>query len=146
MKIIETQAKTWLSFIDDSGIYKKDVLKLDLLRIEAFYQDHGFLKVRVMEPKIDVNRKNRNIYITIPVEEGAQYKVGKIIIKEDDTFSGQELRQAMKIQEGEIYNLSQIRADVLNLTELYSEKGYAYADISPVTNINEASRTVDLEI
>ena len=146
LKIIETQAKTWLSFIDDSGIYKKDVLKLDLLRIEAFYQDHGFLKVRVMEPKTDVNRKNRNIYITIPVEEGAQYKVGKIIIKEDDTFSGQELRQAMKIQEGEIYNLSQIRADVLNLTELYSEKGYAYADISPVTNINEASRTVDLEI
>ena len=146
LKVIETQAKTWLSFLDDSGIYKKDVLKLDLLRIEAYYQDHGFLKVRVMEPRIDVNRKSRKIYITIPIEEGYQYKIGKILVKEDDTFSGQELRKAIAIQEGDVYNLSQVRADVLNLTELYSEKGYAYADIIPLTAINDSARTVDLEI
>ena len=40
---METKAETWFSFLDDSGVYQKDVLKLDMFRVEGFYQDHGFL-------------------------------------------------------------------------------------------------------
>ena len=39
-----------------------------------------------------------------------------------------------------------MREDVLSITELYSQKGYAYADVNPVTKINDDSRTVDLNI
>ena len=59
LKAMETQPKGWLSWLDDSGIYKKDVLKLDLLRIEGYYQDNGFIKIRVLEPRIDINKKNK---------------------------------------------------------------------------------------
>ncbi|MFQ5481152.1 MAG: outer membrane protein assembly factor BamA [Nitrospinaceae bacterium] len=143
---METKEKTWFALIDESGIYKKDILKLDLLRLEAYYQDQGFVKVRVLDPKTDINRKKKSIYITIPVQEGAQYKVGQINVRGDDTYTENELREAMQLKPGQIYDISKLRQDVLGITDLYSARGFAYADIIPNTKINDDKRTVDLEI
>lgn len=146
IKQMETQEKDWLSFVNDSGIYKKDNLKLDLLRIEAFYHDHGFLRVRVLEPKVEINKKKQEMYVIIPVEEGDQYKVGKLIVKGDETLSEAEIRAVMKTKEGEVYNESQVRNDAVAVTEKYSSKGFAYADVSPMTTINDKDKTVDLMV
>jgi outer membrane protein insertion porin family len=142
---METKSKSWFAWLDDSGIYKKDVLKIDLLRIESYYHDEGFVKIRVMDPEIDISKKTKKIFITIPVEEGKQYSIGKIILEGDDTFTSKELRQAIKSKEGQIYNLSQIREDVIAITELYSEKGFAYADVSPLTKLDDNKKRVDLD-
>ena len=53
----------------------KDILKLDVFRVEGYYHDHGFLRVRVLEPKIDINRMDKEINIIIPVEEGPQFHI-----------------------------------------------------------------------
>ena len=144
--VMETE-ETWLfSFIDESGIYKKDVLKVDILRLEAFYQDNGYIRVRVHEPKIEVNREDKEIYIEIKVEEGLQYKFGKITVQEVDEFSGQDLLKGLKSQPGAVYNISFLREDILTITEKFSEKGFAYTDVNPKADINDQTRIVDLHI
>ena len=42
--------------------------------------------------------------------------------------------------------MSQLRQDVLTIADLYSKKGYAYADANPVSKLNNEDRTVDLSI
>ena len=145
-KQMETKEKTWYSWLDDSGIYKKDVLKLDLFRIEAFYQDKGFVRVNVQEPKIDVNKEKQEIYITIPVVEGPRYKISNLKIQGDGTFTEEEMYAAVKTQKGEWYNVSKLREDVLSVSDLYSTRGFAYADVNPITKIDDKKRTVDLDI
>ena len=39
-----------------------------------------------------------------------------------------------------------MREGILSITELYSQRGYAYADVNPITKINDDSRTVDINI
>jgi len=144
--VMETE-ETWLfSFIDESGIYKKDVLKVDVLRLEAFYQDKGYIRVRVHEPQIEVNREDKEIYIEIKIEEGLQYKFGKITIQDVEEFSGQDLLVDLKSKPGAVYNISLLREDILNITEKFSEKGFAYADVNPKAAIDDETRTVDLNI
>lgn len=144
--VMETE-ETWLfSFLDDSGIYKKDVLKVDVLRLEAHYQDNGYLRVRVHEPRIEVNAEDKEIYIEIKVEEGLQYKFGKITVQEVEGFKAQDLLADIKSKPGAVYNISLLREDLLNITEKFSEKGFAYADVSPKANINDETRMVDLDI
>jgi outer membrane protein insertion porin family len=143
---IETKAETWFSFFDESGVYKKDILKLDVFRLEGYYQDHGYLRVRVQEPKIDIDKKNKEINISISLEEGLQYRVGKVTSKADDTVSEDDVLKALQIKMGDVYSISKVRAGVLNIGDLYSEKGYAYADVNPITKINDNSRTVDVTI
>ena len=144
--IMETE-ETWLfSFLDESGIYKKDVLKVDILRLEAFYQDNGYIRVRVHEPKIEVNREDKEIYIEIKFEEGLQYKFGKITAQNIEGFNGDDLLKDLKSQPGAVYNISYLREDILNITEIFSEKGFAYADINPQAAIDDQTRMVDLNI
>ncbi len=143
---IETKAETWISFIDESGVYKKDILKLDVFRLEGYYQDNGYIRVRVNDPKIDIDKKNKEINISISLEEGLQYRVGKITTKEDDIVSEDDILKALKVKMGDVYSISKLRTGVMNVGDLYSEKGYAYADINPVTKINDNSRTVDVTI
>ena len=147
LKDVMETAEEWLfSFIDESGIYKKDVLKVDVLRLEAFYQDNGYLRVRVHEPQIEVNAEDKEIYIDIKVEEGLQYKFGKITAQEVDGFKKEDLLAGIKSKSGAVYNISLLREDLLNITEKFSEKGFAYADVSPKASLNDETRVVDLDI
>ena len=143
---IETKAETWISFLDESGIYKKDILKLDVFRLEGYYQDNGYLRARVQEPKINIDKKNKEINISISIEEGSKYRVGKITSKSDDTLSVTDVLKALQMKTGDVYSLSKVRAGVMSIGDLYSERGYAYADVNPITKINENSRTVDVSI
>ena len=144
--VMETE-DTWIfSFIDESGIYKKDVLKVDVLRLEAFYQDNGYIRVRVHEPRIEVNREDKEIYIEIKIEEGLQYKFGKITAQDVEEFSGQDLLADLKSKPGAVYNISFLREDILTITEKFSEKGFAYTDVNPKAAIDDETRIVDLNI
>lgn len=144
--VMETEEDWWLSFIDDAGIYKKDMLKVDILRLEAFYQDHGFMRVHVHDPEIEVNREEKEIIITIKIEEGQQYKFGKITIQDVGEFTGKELLEGIKSKTGDVYNISLLRADVLSIAEKFSEKGYAYSDVTPKATIDDKKKVTDLEI
>jgi len=143
---IETKAETWISFLDESGIYKKDILKLDVFRLEGYYQDNGYLRARVQEPKINIDKKNKEINISISIEEGSKYRVGKITSNSDDTVSATDVLKALQMKTGDVYSLSKVRAGVMSIGDIYSERGYAYADVNPITKINENSRTVDVSI
>jgi outer membrane protein insertion porin family len=143
---METEEVTWYSFIDESGVYQKDILKLDLFRIEGYYHDNGYLRVKVLEPRIDINQRAREVHITIPVEEGPQFRVKSLDIKGDDTVSPDEIQKSIQTKVGEIYNVSQLRQDILTITDLYGQKGYAYADANPISKLNDDDRTAELSV
>jgi len=143
---METSASNWWNFLDDSGVYQKDVLKLDLFRIEGFYQDSGYLRVKVLEPKIDINKKERQIHIIIPVEEGPQFRINSLEVKGDNTIPHDEIKKSILTKKGAIYNVSQLREDLVIVTDMYSSKGFAYADINPITKIDDQIHAVDLSI
>jgi outer membrane protein insertion porin family len=143
---METQEVTWYSFLDESGVYQKDILKLDMFRVEGFYHDNGYLRIKVLEPRIDINQREREVHITIPVEEGPQFRVKSLDIKGDETVSQDEIQKNIQTKVGEIYNVSQLRQDILTITDLYGQKGFAYADANPVSKLNDNDRTVDLSV
>ncbi len=117
-----------------------------MFRIEGYYHDHGYLRIKVLEPRIDINQKAREIHITIPIEEGPQFRVKTLNIDGDAAVSPDEIQKSIQTKVGEIYNVSQLRQDILAITDLYSQKGYAYADANPISKLNDEDRTVELSI
>ncbi len=143
---IETKEGGWTSVFADSGAYKKDTLKTDLLRLESFYHDNGYLKVKVFDPEVEVNREKRNITVTFPLDEGDQYRVGKIEAQGDEVYSEKELLDRISLEEGDIFNKSLFRKDVFGITDMYSQKGYAFARVIPKLNINDEEKIVNIWI
>ena len=140
--VMESREKNLLSFVTQAGTFKEDALKVDRDRIIAYYYDFGYLDVKVGEP--EVTHDEKWFYITIPVEEGDQYRLSDVKIGGDLIETKEPLEKQIKVVKGEVFSRQKIQTDIATLTDAYGEFGYAFVDIAPLTKINADSKTVDL--
>ncbi len=129
LKVMDTSEKGWLSFITDSGAFKKDVLENDVRKIEALYQNSGFMDSKVSEPVVD--RGKQGLVLTIRIFEGRQYRVGEIRFSGESGITENVLRRTVMLTQGEIFNREMLLSDLLALTTLVNDEGYAQALVSP---------------
>lgn len=152
-KLLEVSEKghfSWLKKIKayvsgggvEPGVYSMGALYRDLGKIVSFYHNHGYIDARVGEPKI--KQEGRWIYITIPIEEGPQYKVGHIDIEQDLFLDKEYLLKQLELPKEKIFNREVLRRDIMHLTELFADKGHAYAKVEPIIKKNPKTRTVDI--
>ena len=89
-KVMLTKQKNIFSIITKAGILDEDILKNDTQMLTAYYIDHGYLDVKVSEPKIDLQDPKR-ILIEIEISEGPQYHIGEIDFKGDVLTTKEDL-------------------------------------------------------
>ncbi|HQU12755.1 MAG TPA: outer membrane protein assembly factor BamA, partial [Thermodesulfobacteriota bacterium] len=129
LKVMDTSAKGLLSFITDSGTFKKDVLENDVRKIEALYQNSGFLDSKIFEPV--VGRGKKGLILTIRIFEGRQYRVGEIRFSGESGIPEKTLRKTVKLRRGDLFDRETLLSDLLALTTLVNDEGYAQALVSP---------------
>jgi len=135
---------TIFSFFSDSGMLKREQLKQDLQKLNAYYFNNGFINSQVGEPEITHDEKG--IYIKIKIKEGKRFKFGKIEISGDSLIKPRpELLQALKIKEGNNYDRESLSKDIDFLTQACNDEGYAIADVNPKVNIREKEQLVDID-
>jgi len=141
---IGTSEGGWLSFLTSSGTYKEEAFDRDLLMLTAFYYDRGYINVKIGKPEIELSGDKQYLYITIPLEEGPQYRVGKLEFKGDLVAPKAQYYKRLTVKAGDTFNRSKLGNDIIKLNDLYKDKGYAYVNITPLTSIENDSQTVDL--
>lgn len=142
--VMETKEKWFLSWLTGAGTFKEDVLKNDVLLITDFYLNNGYINVKVGEPLVRLNDSKTALDVFIGITEGDQYRIGEIGFKGELLESATELRKKMKSEQGEIFNKSTLRTDIATLTDAYADKGYAFANVNPLTRPDSDKKTVDM--
>ena len=141
--LMETSEKGFFSFLTESGNLDKKKLEGDIFKIKSFYQNNGYIKARVGEPDISYEA-SEGLIITITINEGPQYAIGTVMFKGDLIKDVDELYQALKITKEKVYNREVIRSDALSLSEIYSDEGYAFVDVSPDIKEDDKEHKVDI--
>ncbi len=139
-----TKEGSLLSFLTGEGSYREEALQRDLVMIQAAYYDRGYINVKVEKPVLAMSADKRDIYITIQIEEGEQYKIGKLDVEGDLELPRERLLMLMSTHEGEIFNRTKLSNDIVALNDVYGDRGYAYANINPVTAVHAEDKTIDL--
>jgi outer membrane protein insertion porin family len=136
--------ETWLfGFITGAGVLNRDVLRTDVERLTAWYYDHGYITVRIDEPRVE--RRDDGLHVTVKVDEGEQFRVGEISVAGSELPADQsKLRAGLDTTPGDVFRASALREDAQKLTERLSEDGYAFANVEPQTAIHEDTKTVDV--
>lgn len=132
-KVMMTKQWNIFSIITKTGLLAEEMLKDDIQLLNAYYFDHGYLDVKISEPKIDLHNPKR-IQIEIEIVEGPQYHIGDIDFKGDLLTTKEDLFNIIKIKRNAVYSNSAIRKDINALTEKFANQGYAHAEISPITS------------
>jgi len=141
---MKTKEKGWFWWLSGAGKLEKDVLDLDVNRIRSLYLDEGYVTVKVNEPELTLSKNKKSIKITVRVEEGEQYKLGSLDITGDILTTKEELLKGFKSSVNKVYRSSLVQKDLLWLTDQYTDKGYAYADVAPLTMLDQEKKLVNL--
>ncbi len=141
---METKEKWFMSWLTGAGTYKEEVLKNDALLISDQYLNNGYINIKVGEPTVKLNDTKTALEVYIGITEGEQYRVGTIGFKGELLDPAADLRKKLKSEPGEIFNRSVLRTDIGVLTDLYGDKGYAFASINPQTRLDSEKKIVDM--
>ena len=143
LKVMETRKKHWLlSIFTTRGTFKDDALEKDIERIGAYYFSQGFLRANVLSPEVEF--KGKKVYVHITVEEGDRFTIGSLDFKGDLIYDTDFLLSKVKSTPGATFNGQLLNDDLIALKSLYSSKGFAFADISPLTDIQPENKTVNV--
>jgi outer membrane protein insertion porin family len=140
--LMQTKKRWFASRITGAGNLNTDVLKTDAERLTAWYYDHGYVTVRIDEPRVD--RDDDGLVVTIKVSEGEQFSVGAVDVTGAGPTGLDELGVKLETVPGEVFRASALRDDVKTLVERLSEDGYAFAKIEPRTEVDVEQTVVDV--
>lgn len=140
--LMRTSEKGILSWITSAGDLNSDDLAQDVVILQSFYQNHGFIQAKIGEPQVDYLKDG--IKITIKIDEGPQFQVGEVDIDGDILGDKQRLYSQLKLPAETLFNREVLRNDMLMLTDLYSDEGFAYADVRPEIKEDTENLLVDV--
>ncbi|OIQ28833.1 MAG: outer membrane protein assembly factor BamA [Bacteroidetes bacterium MedPE-SWsnd-G2] len=124
----------------------------DLEKVKDVYKKNGYRDARILSDSITKNNDD-TITLHLDIEEGEQYKFGKITFVGNSVYTDQQLASVLRIKEGSTYDgvflkeriADDSKPDADDLTNLYQNNGYLFSSINPV-EVSADGNVIDLEI
>jgi outer membrane protein insertion porin family len=141
--------------------YDATKLEEDTERVRAEYQNRGYFKVIVSDPKTEIHDTGHKgfhipllipgpgkaVDITMPIQEGDQYRLGKITFKNNKAITNTDaLRSMFPLKDGEIFSREKIAKGLENLRKAYGQYGYINFTPVPSTTFDDEKKIANLEI
>jgi outer membrane protein insertion porin family len=132
------------SLISDAGVLKREEATNDVERIREVLLNKGYFNARVSLSSIELTEDKRWFTVTFNIFEGEPFTIGEVGFRGYTVFEDNELREGLKIKQGEIFQRAKLRDEITRLTDLYGGKGYSFAEVTPNAIPNNEERTVSV--
>ena len=141
--------------------YDATKLEEDTERVRAEYQNRGYFKAGVSDPKTQIHDTGHKgfhipilqsgpgkaVDITMPIEEGDKYRLGKITFKNNKAISNTAaLRSLFPLKDGDVFSRDKIAKGLEALRKAYGEYGYINYTGVPSTTFDDDKKLASLEI
>ena len=141
---MQTREESYFSFLSGSGNFKEINFQTDVERLKYLYKTRGYLQVNIQNPEVTASEDKKWIFITVRMTEGPQFSVNNVSFNGELLFTESEMMEKLKIKSGDIYNEENLRLDIQTLTEMYQDKGYAFANVLRTLEIVPGENKVDV--
>jgi outer membrane protein insertion porin family len=151
-----------------SKTYDREKLNEDLeVGIRSLYQNAGYFRV-VVAPNgpilnnVDVPHRGvglpglkshvgKAVNITIPIEEGARYRMGtlKIVSSDPDkalSLKVDPLKNIFPLKDGDIFDVDKLRKALKNYTDAYGQFGFIDFTAEPDFDIDDTAKKINLTL
>jgi len=138
---LQLTTSNWFTWYTKDDQYSKQKLSGDLETLRTYYQNHGYLEFAVDSTQVSITPDKQDIYITINVVEGQQYKVsdvklaGQFIVPEDD------LKKLVTLKSGDTFSREKVTNSTKAISDRLGNEGYSFANINANPDINKEGRT-----
>ena len=143
--VVVTEQSHWYKFFSSNANYDPDRLEYDKEQLRKYYRNRGYYDFRVSSAVAELSPDKNGFVVTYTVDEGPEYKFGKITVETDLKKLDKNVLQALvPIHRGEIYQDEKIEQATDALTFAAGAAGFAFVDVRPRYVPNRAKGTVDV--
>jgi outer membrane protein insertion porin family len=132
------------SFFTKSDQYSKQGLSADLETLRTYYLDRGYLKFNINSTQVSITPDKKDIYVTINVTEGHQYKISEVTLSGDLVVPADELFPLIRINPGDVFSRKQVTESVDRISTLLGDQGYAFANVNTAPEMDDEAFEVNL--
>jgi outer membrane protein insertion porin family len=142
-----------------SKTYDATKLEEDTERVRAEFQNRGYFKVLIDEPKTEIHDTGhtgmhipllqpglgKSVDITMPIDEGERYHLGTITFKNNKAIpNSAALRSLIPMKDGDIFSREKMAKGIENLRKAYGEAGYINYTGVPDTSFDDEKKIVNI--
>jgi outer membrane protein assembly factor BamA len=128
-------------------IYRSEVAWKVVDVAEHVLRDNGYFRATVNATETQVlstTGDKQAVSVTLRVYAGEQYHIKNVFFRNNTIFPEAQLRQAFKVEDGDVASDQEITNGKDGVRKLYASKGFleSVADVSPI--VNDETRLVEL--
>ncbi len=142
--IFELSEGNIISVFTGDNKYTREKLRTDLENLEAYYKDRGFLQFSIDSSQVSISSDLEELYITLILSEGEQYKVGEVNISGELPLEREFFEKLINIPEGSTYSESIITSYEEFFANILGNEGYTFAEIDGVPTISSEDKITDI--
>ena len=140
----ELQEGKWYSFLSNKDKYSKEKLEGDIENLESFYLDRGYLKFSIESSQVSVSKDKQDVFITLSISEGEQYKIDEVNIIGDVPLDEEMYNPILEGLKDQIYSQAQITSIEEYLVNFLGNEGYTFAEVTGNPEMSEEANKVSL--
>ena len=136
----------WMNIPPNLGLYDRDFVTRDKLRLRELYWQKGYLDFKVTDVVVSEHPDDPEMVdVKFVVEEGDPYFVNSIRILGSKEFTEEELLPLISTREEQVYSSTREDHDRMALESKYSPLGFADFQVRAVRYPDYSTHSVDVE-
>jgi outer membrane protein insertion porin family len=132
----------WFTWYTKNDQYSKTRLAGDIENLRSFYLNRGYLEFNVESTQVSISPDRKNIYITVNVNEGRQYKVSDVKLAGQLLVPEEELRNLVTVKPGEVFARDRLTESTKAISDRLGGEGYAFANVNAVPELDKEKSEV----
>lgn len=121
----------------------RELLKFN---VAPLFAERGYLDVKFCPCRTEPDTETLGLVVTIHVEEGEEYKFGKIQLPETGVVEPEKLRKLITFSSGETANMGLVEAAVIELGDQFKANGYIKVRTESSQAVDRETKTVDIAL
>lgn len=144
--LLELKLPGWLSFYTKDDQYSREKLQSDIEVLESHYLDRGYLNFKVDSTQVSIAPNMEDVYITINVIEGDQFKISAVeVAGELRDIPEENIRAMLLTREGQIFSRQYMTFSEERIESALGNAGYTFASATGEPAANDDGETVTVK-
>jgi outer membrane protein insertion porin family len=142
LQTLQLSTSGWFTWYSKADQYSKTKLTGDIEAIKSFYLNRGYLEVNVESTQVAITPDKKDIYLTINISEGEQFKVAGVKLEGELFGREEELKSLILLKQGNIYSGELLTESNKRIADRMGTFGYAFANVNANPEVDRDKREV----
>ena len=147
LSVMSSGTKYFFEFWSSKDTYSSSVLRSDISKIENYYLNRGYIRFRILSNQVNLSNNNKDIIITINVDEGEKYEFGDIKLYGNSVVDPEIVKSNLTeiILPNQTFSRQRLQESEELLEYILGDEGFAFPEVLSLPIIDDVTKIVDIE-